>query len=676
MKNFFRKQFLPLILAVMMTVTTMPFSVFANRSEDPAIDHINLNELDFETLEDEDILNNIEDRVSDDLLIDFSADLSVEELMDKDLFFYLEPDEQVFAETTLDDTFEDDAVIIVLNRISSRDDEDFTVEDFGNIGALYIEDLDRLSDYEYEYAEELWEAERDIVLAENFYAFYADLEEELEELHEAYLDIREDAEENTLVNFDEFRRSMLIRLDQNCRENVLDIIQQLQERDDIYWVGPSYIYESESVITNNSLSSLQWSVNRISLTQAHRITTGVRSIRVGILGSRIDANHPDLRGRVRADLGGIFYNDGGGSSAARYTWGTQQAGIIGGTRNNNRGIVGMAPNVEFIPLRAVNSNGGMPNGAAINAINHARQRGIPIISRSFGVTTSDTAFFNSVRNYTGLFVNAAGNGTNNNGIGINTNNNPLLPGLSNVLIVGASNQNDARRPYSNFGSTSVHLFAPSGVQTTAPNNSFDSYGGTSAATPHVAGVAALVLSLNPNLTSQQLRSIILDSVDPVPGLANISVSGGRLNAYNAVRRVIFSNNLTARTTRANVPIRPRPYSASGVTRRIANNNSAVSINGFTINSADNVWFRLTSGEWVFSGNVSFSTTVSINTRTLRTTRTNVPVRPSAAASSGELRRIANNNSNVSINGFTMNSAGNVWFRVVGGGWIYSGNLRF
>jgi len=486
----------------------------------------------------------------------FSADLLVEDLSDEDFWnLYLETDEQVLSEATLDDNFEDNAVVIVLNRVVSRGNRTFTTMDFGDIGVVYVEDLNRLSDQENEYAQALWTAERNMILAEErLSTFSTESNQALVEAYQVYSDIREEAEENTLLNFDEYRQIMLIRLDQNSKENVLNVIQQLQKRDYIYWAGPNYIEEYLSIveyplmIPNDPYLHLQWAVNRLSLPQAWNITTGSRNVRVGILGSRIDANHRELQGRVRADLGGIFYSDAGNSSP--YTWGTQQAGIIGAMGNNGFGIAGIAWNTEFVPLRAVNAAGSMPNSAAISAINHARQKDIPIISRSFGITTSDMGFFNAVRSYTGLFVNAAGNS------GQNTDANPLLPSLPNVLIVGASDMNDGRSVWSssqssNFGRTSVHLFAPGGglingvlrdIWTTAPNNSFGNYSGTSAAAPHVAGVAALVLSVNPELSPQQARDILTNSVDQVPAFANISISGGRLNAYRAVRYALATLN--------------------------------------------------------------------------------------------------------------------------------------
>ena len=545
MKKFFGKKLLSLFLVIAMIAGSMPFSVFAISEANEYLETTDLYSYAYEQDEGTESDHSYYDEASerDESLFSsgkrFGSDLLIKDLLDEGLPSYLTP-LGPRGQAILDGNFEDDAVLIVLNRAMSRDNRTFTTMDFSDIGVAYVEDLNRLSDQESEYAQALWEAERNMILAESgFSASSTESNQALVEARQTYLDIREEAQENTLLNFDEYRQIMLIRLDQNCGENVLNVIQQLQQRNYIYWAGPNYIAEDHSIVEYSSIDAfstripndpdlhLQWAVNRISLPQAWNITTGSRNVRVGIIGSRIDANHPELQGRVRADLGGVFYNDRNRPEA--YTWGTQQAGIIGAMGDNGIGIAGIAWHTEFVPLRAVNADGAMPDSAAIAAINHARIMGIPIISRSFSITLGATPFFTAVSNYTGLFVNSAGNDN------LNTDTSPRLPGLSNVLLVGASGQNDTRRQYSNFGATSVHVFAPSGVRTTFPNNSFGDYSGTSASAPHAAGVAALVLSINPGLSAQEVRDIIVNSVDPVPTLANLSISGGRLNAYNAVR---------------------------------------------------------------------------------------------------------------------------------------------
>jgi len=117
-------------------------------------------------------------------------------------------DERILEIPSLDGNFQDNAVIVVLTRcVSQRDNRDWTLDDFSNIdGALYLEDLMRFSD-------ELWE----LMQAGRW--------------------------QETMVNWPRFRRSMFIRLDRNCKENVVNVIRQLQQHEFIHWVGPAYIEE-------------------------------------------------------------------------------------------------------------------------------------------------------------------------------------------------------------------------------------------------------------------------------------------------------------------------------------------------------------------------------------------------------------------------------------------------
>lgn len=365
---------------------------------------------------------------------------------------------------------------------------------------------------------------------------------------------------------------MLIRLDQNCRENVLNVARQLEQREYIVSAEPNFIKTPLSYVSNpndhyfqlpSTDVNYQWALRRIGLPQAWAFigNTPTTAVSVGIIGWGIDENHPDIN---HPELAGRV-------SVGPYAFlplrsaGTQQAGIIGASGNNGIGVAGISWDAQLVSLSFENS---------IAAINAGRDGLIPILTASFewGYSNSEIS---AVQSYTGLFVNAAGND------GQKTNR---FAGLQNVLVVGASDMIDNRSVWSptrssNFGSNSVHLFAPGGglightdgwggvprnIRTTDSNNSFAFYSGTSAATPHVAGVAALLLSVRPDATTQQIRQAIMDGVDFVPALDDLSIANGRLNAYGALMALLDMPTTVVRTSVPNLSFDGRSFTINSV----------------------------------------------------------------------------------------------------------------
>jgi subtilisin family serine protease len=192
-------------------------------------------------------------------------------------------------------------------------------------------------------------------------------------------------------------------------------------------------------------------------------------------------------------------------------------------------------------LKMCGGGGGCSSTAAITSLNYAimmkQTYGVNIIlsSNSWGGGSYNQALKDAIDasgNADMLFVASAGNGYGNN-----NDINPSYPGSydsPNIIAVASTNHNDGLATHSNYGPTSVDLAAPGeSVYSTVPGG----YGyktGTSMATPHVSGVAALLKAVRPDLNASGLKACILDNVDPLSSLLGKVLTDGRLNAYNTV----------------------------------------------------------------------------------------------------------------------------------------------
>ncbi|WP_017259010.1 S8 family peptidase [Pedobacter arcticus] len=240
--------------------------------------------------------------------------------------------------------------------------------------------------------------------------------------------------------------------------------------------------------------------------------------------------------------------------------GTHVAGIIAADRKNRIGINGVANNVKILGVRMV-PNGDERDKDVANAIRYAVDQGAKVINMSFGKSYSDDKKIvdDAVKYAVSkdvLLVHAAGNDNKNLDIDNNFPNRNYEGNsgiASSWLEVGASgpkNNESLKASFSNYGKTTVDVFAP-GVEiySTVPGSKYESLNGTSMASPVVSGIAALIRSYYPSLTATQVKKIIMDSsvkinhsvdlmVDNKAAQINfsdLSISGGVVNAYNAIK---------------------------------------------------------------------------------------------------------------------------------------------
>ncbi|NBS34166.1 MAG: hypothetical protein EBS83_15505, partial [Planctomycetia bacterium] len=200
-------------------------------------------------------------------------------------------------------------------------------------------------------------------------------------------------------------------------------------------------------------------------------------------------------------------------------------------------VAGVNWEVSLMGLKFLSASGSGSTSDAIQAINYATMmrtrygQNVRVTSNSWGGGGSSDAMRQAIEAGAAadiLFVAAAGND------GADNDANPQYPAsyLSEAVVsVAATNRNDALASFSNYGATSVDLAAPgAGIVSTVPGGGYASYSGTSMATPHVAGAAALALAVDPSLSVADLKTALLSTVDGVSGLTGKLLTGGRLNA--------------------------------------------------------------------------------------------------------------------------------------------------
>ncbi|GHH97556.1 S8 family serine peptidase [Neobacillus kokaensis] len=357
----------------------------------------------------------------------------------------------------------------------------------------------------------------------------------------------------------------LIKFNKNLStEN--DIIKLFKSSRAVEYAEPNYILKPAAVSdpyygylwglknTGQTINGVQGKAGiDIKAETAWAKTKGSSSTVIAVIDTGVDFNHPDLKDNIWKNPGEIandgIDNDKNGYiddvigwnffdnnktpyySAGEDYHGTHVAGTIAG-RANTIGVIGVAPNVKIMPLKFIGPEGGSTSDA-IKAINYAKAKGVKISNNSWGGGGYSQALYDAIKNSNSLFVAAAGND------GENIDTTPTYPAsfnLNNILSVAAISNTGSLASFSNYGVTSVDVAAPGvSILSTFPESYAYGYlDGTSMATPHVTGTAALVTAANPALTSLQIKDMIMKSVTKLSSLTGKTVTGGLINAGAAV----------------------------------------------------------------------------------------------------------------------------------------------
>lgn len=284
----------------------------------------------------------------------------------------------------------------------------------------------------------------------------------------------------------------------------------------------------------------------IEALDAWKIQEGSSKVVVAVIDTGIDANHKDLARNIWHDtpdhqntVYGWNYVTNQPNPFDDHGHGTHVAGIIGAIADPQAGVSGVAHRVSIMPVKYYSdANPGSVNlQNTVKAINYAVDHGARIINYSGGGPEFSEDEYLAIRKAEAkgvLFVAAAGNEHQN----CDQTENYYYPSayhLSNIISVAATDIRNNLLPSSNWGVKKVDVAAPGeNIFSTLPGGRYGYMSGTSQATAFVTGVATLMLAQDPTLTPQQIRSIIMESVDRMPSLTGKVATGGKINAYLAL----------------------------------------------------------------------------------------------------------------------------------------------
>jgi thermitase len=331
-----------------------------------------------------------------------------------------------------------------------------------------------------------------------------------------------------------------IVLDETQKGSLAQRLVNLLSHPDVAYVVPNIRIEAFTAAPNDPRYTEQWSHNKVGSEAAWNTNVGSRDVVVAVIDTGVDTKHPDLAENIWVnskevagngvdddqngfvdDINGWDFRDSDKdpmdeTSDKNPGHGTHCAGIVGAVGNNGEGISGMSQVVSIMAIRFLGADGSGDLYNAAKSIDYAVANGAHIISASWGAAVPESGAqpiveaIGRASEKGVIFIAAAANDGKNNDT---TSVFPANANFPNMISVAASQADDSKPQWSNFGKSTVHLASPGHeILSTLPDSKYGKLSGTSMATPKVSGLAALLVAqYGPGLDGQTLRSILQSS---------------------------------------------------------------------------------------------------------------------------------------------------------------------
>ena len=322
--------------------------------------------------------------------------------------------------------------------------------------------------------------------------------------------------------------------------------------DAIDYVEPIYVVHAFENIPNDPQYGALYGMPQIRANLAWDEHTGDQDFVIAIIDTGLDYNHQDITGNAWTNPGEIQGNgqddDGNGyvddihgydfsnNDSDPYddnSHGTHCGGTIGGQGNNGVGVVGVNWNCRLVGVKFLSGGGSGSTEGAIASVQYCAANQFKVSNNSWGGGGFSQSLYDGIQNagdqFGHVFVAAAGNS------GSNGASYPAAYDCTNIISVAASDSNENRASFSQYHAIEVDLAAPGvDVVSSVPGNGYDSYSGTSMATPHVAGGVGLVYSVMGESSAEEIIDLILSTVRPVSAWNGLTATGGILDVNAAL----------------------------------------------------------------------------------------------------------------------------------------------